>query len=792
MGYIGFFPCVNTGSELSDLVYRASWHLNFLSGFQFVFYSSNKNLTLSDIRGPSGFSPEVEENVDDFKNKIKIVYVNNGIAEEHVRLASAIIKWKEDNADLNKFLKEHAKCTIYRTDSKLVRQEGSFYIQCAFDLLQEKEQLIAESSAKFSKLYNKLGTFARSWVLATGPSVENYVDHDFDNCLTIACNSTVLDDDLVRKCDPKILVFADPIFHFGVSEYAGEFRKVVANRLDTTDITIIVPFKYYALLLSVFPDYSERIIGVPFNHEIDFNVDISKDFIVKTTSNILTLLLLPVASTFSDSVNILGCDGRSFDDDDYFWGHGKTVQINSKMQNIQEVHPGFFKIDYNEYYYEHCHTLECQMQKSETFGKQFVHHANSFIPALRDRNALFRLKSQCSKRHCIMIEPDGVGMFGHYVTWYNQVIDELKQRDNSIRVFCNKKQDTSLYNANSNNIFTSHSWGISRADWCYKKNFSEHPSFKNFFEELGSAIQSYCNETSAEEITIFMYYGSVQILYGLHVLRKELKQRNIKLDVSLCLFHESVIFESSIKVPRLPPNARAILLEGLAQSDSYRIASVTDRLKDNLYERLGVLTNIMPNPMPNPMPIGTYKSSPIPLRRESESVFRVVFPCALREEKGSRVIEQFAKDIVNSKIESTGFEFHMRKFEDVIIDDVDNISWIKDKLSDNDYQELLQSADAIVIPYLAPQFTFRTSGIIVDVMHMQKPLVVIEGTWLADVVKQYFCGLSIEPFSSYSIMSAVHAIKDNAGILDKYTTVCYEKYLERNSWERLVEIMFDR
>lgn len=788
MGLVSFFPAVETSSELSDLVYRASWHLNYLSNFQFVFYSCNKTLTLNNIIAPSGFSDEVDKNISDFKSKVKIVYLENGITKEHVHSASAIIKWQEDNADLNSFLKEHAKCTIYRTDSKLVRQEGSFYIQCAFDLLQEKDQLIAESCDKFSALYNKLGTFKRSWVLATGPSVENYVDHDFDNCLTIACNSTVLDDDLVSKCNPKILVFADPIFHFGVSEYAGEFRKIVANRLDTTDITIIVPFKYYALLLSVFPEYADRIIGVPFNHEIDFNVDMSQEFLVKTTSNILTLLLLPVASTFSDSVNILGCDGRSFDDDDYFWGHGKSVQINSKMQNIQEVHPGFFKIDYNEYYFEHCHTLECQMQRSEELGKTFLHHGFSHIPALRDRNPDFRVQSHFSKKHCLLIEPDGLGMSGHYVTWHNQVIDELKKRDNHIHVLCNKKQDCSLYNTQATKVFTSHSWGISRGDWCFKRDFNQHSSFINFFEELKSAVQSYCNESGEKEITLYMYYGSVQILSGLHDIRKELKKNQISLNISICLFHESVIFESSIKAPRLPPNARQILLEGLAQSDSYRVGSVTERLKDNLYERLQVSTSIMPNPIPS----GTAKVNPLPIKRECNQKFRVVFPCAIRNEKGGQLVKQFIQDIASSKIECSDFEFFVRKFEDINIDIVDNVYWIKDELFDDEYQQLLQSADAIVIPYLAPQFTYRTSGIIVDAIYVQKPLVVMEGTWLADVVKQYHTGLSIEPFSSFSILSAIDVIKDNTNIFEKYSMVSFEKYREKNSWGRLIEIMFDR
>lgn len=787
MQSIKFFPAVESQAELSDLVYRSAWHLGLLSGYKFIVYSHNTTLSADNISFPVGFSEEVKVRIHDFIDRVSIVFVENVEQLENVRELAAIIKWREDDKDLNAFLKKNATCTIYRTDPKLVRQEGSFYIQCAFDLLPNKGELIKESQVKFDNLCNGLGTFDQAWILATGPSVDKYQEHDFTNALTVVCNSTVLDDSLMQKCKPKILVFADPIFHFGVSEYAGAFREIVRQRLEATDITVIVPFKYYALLLSIFPEYADRIIGVPFKNGIDFNFDISKSFAVKTTANILTLLLLPVASTFSDSVNILGCDGRSFDEDDYFWGHGKTVQINDKMQNIQEVHPGFFKIDYNEYYFEHCHTLECLVSAGEKQGKSYQHHANSFIPALRDRNESFRLDSKFTSKHCLLIEPDGIGVSGHYVSWYNQVISKLRERDNKVTVLCNKKQDANLYSTSTIKVFTSHSWGISRADWCFKKDFSNHLSFKRFFDELDAAIQCYCDENGVAELTLFMYYGSVQILSGLNKLRCQLKKMDVNVNISLCLFHESVILNGDIKEPRLQPSARQVLLESLAQSDSYQIASVTEALKSNLYKRLNVLTKVMPNPIPAEI-TGVQEV----FVNTNEEVFRVVFPCALRDEKGSQLVSRFIKDIVEKKIEAKGLQIIARKVDGINIENTSSIEWIKDDLTDGEYRHLLNLADVIVIPYLTPQFAYRTSGIIVDVMYANKPLVVIQGTWLADIVKKYRTGLAIIPFSSDSILSAIKVIKENVGFFAKHANCNFEKFEKENNWERLIEVMFDR
>ncbi|HCG5236628.1 hypothetical protein CGJ21_04800 [Vibrio parahaemolyticus] len=788
MKLIKFLPEIESKEQFDDLISRAAWHLNILEGYSFEVYFSGYVPNREKIECPDGFDLNSQACISEFLNRTKLTEYN-GLEPSICDNAAAIIKWKEDDDNLNDFLKKNAKCTIYRTDPILVRQEGSFYIQCAFDLTENKQELISESGVKFQKLFERIGTYKSSWVLATGPSIENYVNHDFSSSLTIACNSTIFDDDLVSKTNPLILVFADPIFHFGISEYAGKFRAKVSERMSNNhDLTIVVPFKYYRLLTNIFPQFRERIIGVPFVHDKDFNFNLQSEFYVKTTSNILTLLLLPVAGTFSKNINILGCDGRPFENDDYFWGHGDTVQINDKMKNIQQVHPGFFDIDYNEYYFEHCHTLECLFQKGESSGMSFVHHADSYIPALRDRNSDFKVSNYFANKHCLLLEPDGIGGTGHYVNWYNQVIDELAKRNNSVRVFCNKKQDVKLYNAAAENVFSSHSWGISRGDWCFARNFKSHTSYVTFFDQLKSATLKYCKDNEVDHLTVFMYYGSVQILAGLHELRTDLKREGIALSVSICLFHESVILSDKVKAPRIPPQARSILMEGLAQSDSYNITSVTKELSDNLYNQIGVRTDVMPNPIP----AGQYEEGVTTIHESKSSSYRVVFPCALRDEKGSNEVYKLLVDIRNGNVDLTGIEIVCRKpssFKDTIIP---NVSWICDDLSEEQYRSLLSSADIVVIPYLAPQFSYRTSGIIVDALYARKPLIVMENTWLASVVKEYYCGLAIKYFSSWSFISSIRTIKDKGEFLRSNAVNSYNKYKIDNSWCNLVKIMFDK
>ncbi|GGZ85661.1 hypothetical protein GCM10011617_00070 [Novosphingobium arvoryzae] len=115
------------------------------------------------------------------------------------------------------------------------------------------------------------------------------------------------------------------------------------------------------------------------------NFDMCNDFYVASTGNILTLFLLQIAFTFADRVDIYGCDGRPLNENNYFWKHDKTAQLNERMDDIQRAHPGFFRISYDDYYEEHCGTLDSFLKGAEELGKIAVSKTFSHIPALVER-----------------------------------------------------------------------------------------------------------------------------------------------------------------------------------------------------------------------------------------------------------------------------------------------------------------------------------------------------------------------------------------------------------------------
>lgn len=769
-----FYPEFKTLEEFNDIYYRCVWHFNHAKRLEVNFLVS-KSVDVKKRGIPASFDKEIAKYDAEFFDRVAVSYKHEEF-NDLVQDADVIMKWQEVEK-VNNYVSKLKNKRVYRVDPARVRQEGSFYIQCVFDT---SESLVKESRAseeKFERLANKIGECDSSWVLATGPSVEEYTKHNFDNSLVIACNSTVLDDELFNKTNPQILVFADPIFHFGVSRYASEFRKIALERLKTSDINIVVPLKYYSLLTSVFKEYADRIIGLEFDNKIDFNLNLKQKFKVKTTSNILTLLLLPLATTFSKNVNVLGCDGRPFENDDYFWGHGKSVQINSEMGNIQEVHPGFFKIDYNEYYFEHCHILDVMIDKASELGIKVKHLAPSYIPALRD--TIKPIKKDFDFDKAVILEPDGIGLAGHYVPWHNQLIAELKRVNQDITVLCNKKQDCKLYDTSAVNVFTSHSWAVSRSDWAKKKNFPEHASYMKFEAELEHHFIEEKAKYAGKVVSLFCYYGSLQILNMLNNLKRKSKTLGFELRVSLCLFHESVILNDKQTEPALPPQSRTVLLEALAQRDVYNVRAVTERLGSFLYDSIEVKLGYMANPLPAS---GDYSRV-----NETRKNFTVLFPCALRPEKGSEITRSFINHAIDEFVD---FSVVSRFIDGIDYEAHQTLNFMQGDIDNETYRRYLDNSDIIVIPYLAPHFSYRTSGIIVDSMLAGKPVIVLDGTWLSDIVKTYKFGLSIKYFSHLSLVSAINVIKANYQFFLQNAQTSYGKYYISNNWSHLVADMF--
>ena len=345
-----FYPTFANEEQLNDQVNRAVWYLESLLPKCINFYS-NTNFVFKE---ESHFSHLLSKSYKNMLGAGRIKFHGAELAQQaDLTVGDVIIQWKENDSLLSserKILQDWASSGAKVYDvNKTRRMEGSLYIEVSRDFYSADTNFLKVNIKKFAKLVEKYKEFNNSFLFCTGPSISNYTNYRYESGVKIICNSVINDDDFMDAVKPDILTFADPIFHFGCSSYAQAFRDKLKEVANKYDFDIVIPIKYYPLFCYAMPELVNRVVALPYEEKNDFVIDLSEAFSTKTTDNVLSFMMLPLATTLGDNVYIMGCDGRPLDDDDYFWQHNNKTQFTGEMESIKHAHPSFFKLEYNKY-----------------------------------------------------------------------------------------------------------------------------------------------------------------------------------------------------------------------------------------------------------------------------------------------------------------------------------------------------------------------------------------------------------------------------------------------------------
>ena len=385
---IVFLPIFKNSSQLTDHYYRLHWYLYPLRKHIeriTLFYDCDNVLE----------SPPEYLSIDllDISKKmsgVEMVKVNRlSNCKKTIQESDIVLIWEIDNQQAGKVPLSLENLIqgkhVVRIDHNNEQFAGSFYLKLAELLSHEINIWESQSKQVFSKIMQKCKN-QKGYIFGTGPGLSLAKDYDFSDGINIACNSMVRNKRLLEQLKPPLIVVGDPIFHAGPSSYAAAFRKDLIEALDAYDAYLIVPMRDYHIYHSHLPKrFKERISAIPFKQKKKPNLNLEKSFYVATTGNILTLFLIPLASSFFKEVKIFGCDGRPLDDNKYFWSHDKESQFNEEMEGIQTAHPAFFAIDYDDYYSTHTDTLEKWLNTAEK-QTTFLNMTPTYIPALLSRS----------------------------------------------------------------------------------------------------------------------------------------------------------------------------------------------------------------------------------------------------------------------------------------------------------------------------------------------------------------------------------------------------------------------
>lgn len=374
-------PEINDGNVLSDFINTVSWAFPYKKDLCVKIPVSSEIIEKdsAEIR-----SPEFQRRYIDKNDHIRLTdnltfkeYLDADIILVHA--AGALLSYP-----LCLFI---YKTVIVDKYYYSITESGTWrgqYFQTFTD--KEKNEYSEISKKNYLTLLEQNKNKEKAYCFATGPSFDSYGKYKYErNSFKIICNSIVKNREFLEHIEkPDLLVFSDAVFHFSPSEYSAVFRDNVLSVIRDFQCFIMVPEMTVPLLLAHYPELESRIIGIRKGNE--FNFPTPDRFWIKGTANILSQYMLPVASTVSDTVFIVGADGRK-PDEKYFWKHSASVQFDDLMQTAFKTHPSFFRDrNYEDYYDRHCQTLEKLILFGEKQGRHYFSLTPSYIPALKSRS----------------------------------------------------------------------------------------------------------------------------------------------------------------------------------------------------------------------------------------------------------------------------------------------------------------------------------------------------------------------------------------------------------------------
>lgn len=387
--FIYYPPFENEDADFSDHYYRAVWYLHPIKDHlrEIVIPYKGQTPTLGEV--PAYLDSTIKAMEPAMRPLFRYVDMDTIDAEALISSADRMMVWRTVDPSEGRIPPGPARHIvkqkpIWRVDHQRERYAGSFYLKASHELYPDDAD-IAESREKFHSIpesvFSDIG-----YIFGTGPNLQQAMDHDFSDGVSIACNSMLRNRELMEKLNPPLITVADPIFHAGASSYAGDFRRYLVDALDHFESYLIVPMRDYRIYTANLDKrFHNRIIGVPFVTGDDPNLNLHDEFHVTTTANIMTLFLIPLATTFFKTIYTAGFDGRPLEENNYFWKHDPKVQIVERMDDIKLAHPAFFAIDYDEYYLTHIDIVERWLTAAEAKGFMFRNFTQSYVPALKSR-----------------------------------------------------------------------------------------------------------------------------------------------------------------------------------------------------------------------------------------------------------------------------------------------------------------------------------------------------------------------------------------------------------------------
>lgn len=321
-----------------------------------------------------------------------------------------------------------------------------------------------------------------------------------------------------------------------------------------------------------------------------------------------------------------------------------------------------------------------------------------------------------------IVDPEFRDLRGHYFHYDRSIANEAAKRGWAPIIFASRKIDRSLTTGTSVLPAFSLSVWVGNPHPMWGNAILQLPLMLIFFFELLRAKRI----AKIDDSSVLFF----PTLLGIHILPIAVLSRPANTKTILMFRYQREFYESSIWA-----RIGFWLLRKNAARGSLSLVSDSHVLAAELSSAISMPVAVIPIPHVVASPI---KAEPKIPARAANPLLRFVYVGDARKEKG--IIQLFEAIAMLPACE--GIEFvlqvndpdsaRVRRAINKLRDaNYPNVRLIETALPEDEYRELLKTADLILLPYISGFYRARTSGPFAEAVAAGKPCIVTEATWMA-------------------------------------------------------------
>jgi glycosyltransferase involved in cell wall biosynthesis len=216
-------------------------------------------------------------------------------------------------------------------------------------------------------------------------------------------------------------------------------------------------------------------------------------------------------------------------------------------------------------------------------------------------------------------------------------------------------------------------------------------------------------------------------------------------------------------------------------SSRYRVYFVTD--SEKLAEEYKHLTGLPVTVLPIP-----HTNSEQPIINCPKDSIKILNPGGARNDKGFVLLANAIKLMHGRKqLKGISFILHCYIFKNdkksaMAIGmlknlNLPNVKLIEETVDESEYHRMIGSSDAVVLPYFKLRYFANTSGIFTEALAEGKPVIVTEGTWMSDQLKEAGAGVSFKDRDVEGLIQAILKTREQYSFLSKQAIERRDKWV---------------